>query len=63
MREPRDRGTRVGGKAVALTVSQFGKAERVEVTDESGKVRFRGEASGTETVDIGPPGPRAHGDP
>lgn len=42
-------------KALALTVSQFGKADRVEVADESGKVRFRGEAGGTETVDIGPP--------
>ncbi len=41
--------------ALALTVSQFGKADRVEVADESGKVRFRGEAGGTETVDIGPP--------
>ena len=42
-------------KALALTVSQFGKADSVEVTDGSGTVRFGAGAGGTELVDIGPP--------
>lgn len=42
-------------KALALTVSQFGKAERVEVTDASGRIRFGAVAGEAEPVDIGPP--------
>ncbi len=42
-------------KALALTVSQFGKADRVEVTDESGAVRFGSVAKEAEAVDIGSP--------
>jgi hypothetical protein len=43
------------GKALALAVSQFGKADRVEVTDGSGTVWFDAGAGGAEVVDIGPP--------
>lgn len=42
-------------RALALTVSQFGKAETVEVTDDSGKVTFGAEARSAEVVDIGSP--------
>jgi hypothetical protein len=42
-------------KALALTVSQFGKADRVEVTDEAGAVRFGSAAREAEAVDIGSP--------
>jgi len=42
-------------KALALTVSQFGKAERVEVTDESGTVRFGAGSREAEIFDIGSP--------
>lgn len=42
-------------KALALTVSQFGKADRVEVTDEAGAVRFGSVAGEAEAVDIGSP--------
>lgn len=46
---------RTAAKALALTVAQFGRAARVEVTDERGAVRFGAEAGGAEIVDIGPP--------
>lgn len=42
-------------KTLALTVSQFGKADRVEVTDESGAVRFGSVAKEAEAVDLGSP--------
>ena len=42
-------------KALALTVFQFGRAERIEVTDASGAVRFGAVAKGAETIDIGSP--------
>ncbi len=42
-------------KALALTISQFGKADRVEVTDKSGAVRFGSVAREAEAVDIGSP--------
>jgi hypothetical protein len=42
-------------KALALTVSQFGRADRVEVIDESGGVRFGSAAKEAEAVDIGSP--------
>jgi hypothetical protein len=42
-------------KALALTVSQFEKADRVEVTDESGTVRFAAVAKEAEAIDIGSP--------
>ena len=42
-------------KALALTVSQFGKARRVEVTDGTGKTTFGAEAGSAEIVDIGTP--------
>jgi len=42
-------------RALALTVSQFGKAEKVEVTDISGKRSFAAEAGSAEVVDIGAP--------
>jgi len=42
-------------KALALTISQFGKADRVEVTDESGTVRFGAVAKKVEAIDIGSP--------
>jgi hypothetical protein len=42
-------------KALALTVSQFGKARKVEVTDGAGKKTFGAEAGSAEIVDIGAP--------
>ncbi len=42
-------------QALALTVSQFGKADRVEVSDGQGTIRFSAGAAGTEVVDIGSP--------
>ncbi len=42
-------------RALALTVSQFGKADTVEVTDDSGKMTFVAEAGSAEVVDIGAP--------
>lgn len=42
-------------KALALTVSQFGKAKRVEVIDASGMAGFDTAAREAEIVDIGPP--------
>ena len=42
-------------KAVALTVSQFGKAGKAEVTDGTGKTTFGAEAGSAEIVDIGAP--------
>jgi len=42
-------------KALALTVSQFGKAQKVEVADGKGADRFGADAKGTQVVDIGPP--------
>jgi hypothetical protein len=42
-------------KALALTVTQFGKATSVEVTDAEGRARFSGRADQARTVDVGPP--------
>jgi hypothetical protein len=42
-------------KALALTVSQFGKTEKVEVADREGAGRFGADAKKAEVVDIGPP--------
>jgi hypothetical protein len=42
-------------KALALTVSQFGKAKKVEVIDASGLAGFDTAASGAEIIDIGSP--------
>ena len=42
-------------KALALTVSQFGKADKVEVADGKGAGRFGADARGAEVVDVGPP--------
>lgn len=42
-------------EALALTISQFGKAGRVDVTDASGTARFRASAGDAEVVDIGSP--------
>jgi len=42
-------------KALALTVSQFGRAKRVEVIDASGMAGFDTAAKGGEIIDIGSP--------
>ena len=42
-------------RALALTVSQFGKADGVEVTDESQTIRFGAVAKEAEAIDIGSP--------
>jgi hypothetical protein len=42
-------------KALALTVSQFGKAEKVAVADGESAGRFGADAKGAEVVDVGPP--------
>lgn len=43
------------GTALALTVAQFGKGSRVEVTDEAGTATFAGSAEGARLSDLGPP--------
>jgi hypothetical protein len=42
-------------KALALTVTQFGKATSVEVTDAEGRAHFSGRADQAQTADVGPP--------
>jgi hypothetical protein len=42
-------------KALALTVSQFGKAQKVEVAGGKGAGRFGADAKGAEVVDVGLP--------
>lgn len=42
-------------KALALTVTQFGKATSVEVTDAEGTAHFSGRADQAQTADVGPP--------
>lgn len=50
-----DARQRTAAKALALTVAQFGKAAKVEVTDGRNAARFEAGAGGAEIVDIGPP--------
>ncbi len=43
------------GRALALTIAQFGTAREVEVTDVAGTASFRGTADESAVADVGPP--------
>ena len=43
------------GRALALTIAQFGEPREVEVTDAAGTASFRGTVDETAVADVGPP--------
>ncbi|MGE5285559.1 MAG: GerMN domain-containing protein [Actinomycetota bacterium] len=45
----------IAARSVALTVAQFGRATKVDITDAEGKVHLIGQSEGVETADPGNP--------